>query len=64
MPEMTRVLGKEPALADYLPVGAAPYYLQYHYIVANPQSGGAAQACSTMPATAATTAGCTPSIIR
>ena len=33
---MTRVLGKEPALADYLPVGAAPYYLQYHYIVANP----------------------------
>ena len=36
IPAMTRVLGKEPALADYLPVGAAPYYLQYHYIVANP----------------------------
>ena len=36
IPEMTRVLGREPALADYLPVGAAPYYLQYHYIVANP----------------------------
>jgi class 3 adenylate cyclase len=36
IPLMTRVLGKEPALADYLPVGAAPYYLQYHYIVANP----------------------------
>ncbi len=36
IPGMTRVLGKEPALADYLPVGAAPYYLQYHYIVANP----------------------------
>jgi class 3 adenylate cyclase len=36
IPEMTRVLGKEPALGDYLPVGAAPYYLQYHYIVANP----------------------------
>ena len=33
---MRRVLGKEPALADYLPVGAAPYYLQYHYIVTNP----------------------------
>ena len=32
------------ALSDYLPVGAAPYYLQYHYIVANPQPGGAAQA--------------------
>src|SRR4051794_3501542 len=36
IPLMTGVLGKEPALADYLPVGAAPYYLQYHYIVANP----------------------------
>ena len=36
IPEMRRVLGREPALADYLPVGAAPYYLQYHYIVANP----------------------------
>jgi class 3 adenylate cyclase len=37
LPEITRVLGKEPPLADYLPVGSAPYYLQYHYIVANPQ---------------------------
>ena len=36
IPEMTRVLGREPPLADYLPVGDAPYYLQYHYIVANP----------------------------
>src|SRR4051812_29496847 len=36
IPLLTGVLGKEPALADYLPVGAAPYYLQYHYIVANP----------------------------
>ena len=36
IPEQKRVLGREPALADYLPVGAAPYYLQYHYIVANP----------------------------
>ena len=33
---MTRVLGREPALSDYLPVGGAPYHLQYHYIVANP----------------------------
>ena len=37
IPEMRRVLGKEPNLADYMPVGAAPYYLQYHYIVTNPQ---------------------------
>jgi hypothetical protein len=36
IPAITRVLGREPPLADYLPVGAAPYYLQYHYIVTNP----------------------------
>jgi class 3 adenylate cyclase len=36
LPEMTRALGSEPPLAGYLPVGAAPYYLQYHYIVENP----------------------------
>src|SRR5918995_2083577 len=36
VPEMRRVLGEEPNLADYMPVGAAPYYLQYHYIVTNP----------------------------
>src|SRR4029079_12269109 len=36
IPQMTRVLGRQPALSDYLPVGGAPYYLQYHYIVANP----------------------------
>ena len=36
IPGFGRVLGKEPTLADYLPVGDAPYYLQYHYIVANP----------------------------
>src|SRR5262245_36811624 len=34
LPEMRRVLGKEPN--DYLPVGPAAYYLQYYYIVANP----------------------------
>jgi class 3 adenylate cyclase len=38
LPQMRRVLGREPALADYLPFGAASYYLQYHYIVANPHS--------------------------
>lgn len=36
IPIMRRVLGAEPTLADYLPVGAAPYFLQYHYIVTNP----------------------------
>ncbi|MCV3210906.1 HAMP domain-containing protein [Mesorhizobium sp. YC-39] len=36
IPKMTRTLGREPALSDYLPVGGAPYYLQYHYIVENP----------------------------
>ncbi|MDQ6433984.1 adenylate/guanylate cyclase domain-containing protein [Mesorhizobium sp. LHD-90] len=36
IPQMTAVLGREPALSDYLPVGGAPYYLQYHYIVKNP----------------------------
>ena len=36
MPDMRRVLGKEPNVNDYLPVGPAAYYLQYHYIVANP----------------------------
>src|SRR4029079_17709201 len=38
IPGMTRTLGREPALSDYLPVGGAPYYLQYHYIVENPNS--------------------------
>ncbi len=36
IPQMTSVLGREPPLSDYLPVGGAPYYLQYHYIVENP----------------------------
>lgn len=36
IPQMTKILGREPAVSDYLPVGGAPYYLQYHYIVANP----------------------------
>jgi class 3 adenylate cyclase len=33
--DMQRILGKEPNINDYLPVGAAAYYLQYHYIVSN-----------------------------
>src|SRR4051794_882232 len=36
IPQMTQVLGKEPLIGGYLPVGSAPYYLQYHYIVENP----------------------------
>jgi len=36
LPDMRRVLGHEPNVNDYLPVGPAAYYLQYHYIVANP----------------------------
>lgn len=40
IPEMTRTLGREPPVSDYLPVGGAPYYLQYHYIVKNPNPGG------------------------
>ena len=39
IPQMTSVLGREPALSDYLPVGGAPYYLQFHYIVENPNPG-------------------------
>jgi len=38
LPEISRVLGKEPPLADYLPVGSGATYLQYHYIVANPHT--------------------------
>jgi class 3 adenylate cyclase len=36
IPLITQVLGKEPPIGDYLPMGSAPYYLQYHYIVQNP----------------------------
>ena len=39
IPQMTSILGREPPLSDYLPVGGAPYYLQYHYIVKNPNPG-------------------------
>jgi class 3 adenylate cyclase len=36
LPDMRRVLGTEPNINDYLPVGSAAYYLQYYYIVENP----------------------------
>lgn len=36
LPEVQRILGREPDVNDYLPVGPAAYYLQYHYIVENP----------------------------
>jgi len=34
--EMNRKAGRELNIVDYLPVGPAAYYLQYHYIVTNP----------------------------
>ena len=34
---MRRLLGKDVALADYLPIGAAAMDPGYHYIVDNPQ---------------------------
>jgi class 3 adenylate cyclase len=36
VPQISRVLGTQANLADYLPVGPASYYLQHHYIVGNP----------------------------
>jgi len=38
-PVLRRVLGGEPDLSDYLQIGAASHYLQYHYVVANPHPG-------------------------
>ncbi len=35
LPDVRRVLGKDVPVADYLPVGPAATYLQYHYIAAN-----------------------------
>jgi class 3 adenylate cyclase len=37
LPMARRLLSKDVPLADYLPVGPAATYLQYYYIVANPQ---------------------------
>lgn len=36
-PDARRLLGKDAVAAGYLPIGPAATYLQYHYIVANPQ---------------------------
>lgn len=38
MPEMDRVLGRPASIHEYLPVGPAPYYLQYYYIAKNPHT--------------------------
>jgi class 3 adenylate cyclase len=35
-PQLRRILGREPNIKDYLPNGSAATYLQYYYIVANP----------------------------
>jgi class 3 adenylate cyclase len=35
-PQLRRILGREPDIKQYLPDGDAAYYLQYYYIVANP----------------------------
>ena len=37
VPEISRVLGTAPVLADYLPVGSGANYLQSHYIVIHTQ---------------------------
>ncbi len=37
LPDVRRLLGKDVPVADYLPQGPAATWLQYHYIVANPQ---------------------------
>ena len=38
LPEISRVLGTSPPLDEYLPVGSAATYLQYHYIATNPHT--------------------------
>ena len=49
---------------DYLPVGAAPYDLQYHYIVSNPQLGGPAKSARRCRRRQRLQQSCTQSIIR
>ena len=39
LPEVRRTFGKDAAVEDYLPGPRSGTYLQYHYIVANPQPG-------------------------
>jgi class 3 adenylate cyclase len=36
MPEVRRLLGRDAPVAEYLPGMRSAFYLQYHYIVANP----------------------------
>jgi len=36
MPNVRHVLGQDVPMADYMPVGSAAAYLQYHYIATNP----------------------------
>ena len=40
LPRLQAWLGREPAITEYLPVGAAPYALQKRFIVDNPHSDG------------------------
>ena len=61
--EMRRVLGKELNINDYLPVGPAAYYLQYHYIVANPYPKAQRKLVDD-PGTTAPIAASTPSTTR
>ena len=62
VPEMRRVLGKEPDLADYMPVGAPTVSSTNSSSPIHIRRCGAN--CSTTLATAALTAGCTRPIIR
>lgn len=61
--EMRPVLGKELNINDYLPQGPAAYYLQYHYIVANPYPKAQRKLVDD-PGTAAPIAASTPSTTR
>jgi class 3 adenylate cyclase len=36
MPDVRRLLGKDVPVAEYLPIIRSAFYLQYHYIVTNP----------------------------
>jgi class 3 adenylate cyclase len=40
LPELSRFMDLRPQFEQYLPGGSGPYYLQYHYIVNNPNPIG------------------------
>ena len=40
LPQLTKFMDLRPQFQQYLPSGHAPYYLQYHYIVNNPNPIG------------------------